>query len=751
MQPLKETARRPRIVHELPRRLRIRLADFVDPSFDGAYLEAVLRNIPGVESVRFNTGATSVVVGYDGDAGCREAVLARLEAVPEEAYGPMAQNESNPDPVGTGAKGALAFLTPAFPRRFRALLAWGMGIPVLAEGAETLFNRGVKVEVLDAAAVGFSLWRRDYCTANSIVALLALGEYLEKLSEDKAAGLLKSLLKPQVETVRVKRGGREIKVGPEEVSIGDCVVCGAGEMVPVDGRVVEGEASVNQSSITGESVPVHAKPGDEVLSGSVVEEGRIEIEARRVGSETGIARIGRFLENSLRFKSKSQKQSDELADRLVPATVGLGLLLFLLTRDVRRAAAVLTVDYSCAIKLANPVAVKTAMYAAARRGVLLKGAQALDSLARVNTIVFDKTGTLTKGILEVTDIVPTADLSSEELLALAAAAEEHYAHPVARAVVEEARTRKLELPPASQVDFIVAHGVSAYVDDRRIIVGSRHFVEEDEGVDCSVADALAGFLRAEGKTLLFVARRKRLEGVLALKDAPREEAKQALSELKALGIERLVMLTGDHPDTAKAVARKLGALDDVRWDLKPEDKAAIVEQFRKNGETVAFAGDGVNDAPALMIADAGICMPGGADLAREAAQVVLLRDDLRGLVEAVGIARGTVRIIKNCFAASIGLNSLFLLLAGTGRLPPVMAAVLHNANTVGILGYAAFAGMGKTDVGKTPIPKQSAPISSPKFLTDAGRKVAGGVGENNDQSLSEPVFSEPRKIEEYAT
>ncbi|MBC2733567.1 MAG: HAD-IC family P-type ATPase, partial [Desulfobacteraceae bacterium] len=407
--------------------------------------------------------------------------------------------------------------------------------------------------------------------------------------------------------------------------------------------------------------------------------------------------ISRFLENSLRFKSKSQKQSDELADRLVPTTLALGLGLYLVTRDVRRAAAVLTVDYSCAIKLANPVAVKAAMYTAAHNGVLLKGSQALDALARVNTVVFDKTGTLTRGILKVTDVIPTGNMTPEALLALAAGAEEHYAHPVARAVVGEAKNRGLELPPTGQVDFIVAHGVSAYVNGNRVLVGSHHFIGEDEGIDCSVADSHAQTLRREGKSLLYVAREDVFEGVIALRDALRPEAARVLWDLKALGIKKIVMMTGDHPDTARAVAGKLEALDKVHWDLKPEDKAAIVKALKNQGCLTAFAGDGVNDAPALMTAEVGICMPGGADLAREAAQVVLLQEDLSALVAARRIARQNERTIKNCFQSSVALNTLFLLLASSGLLPPVMAAVLHNANTVGILGYAAMTGMRKPD------------------------------------------------------
>jgi Cu2+-exporting ATPase len=700
MYPETENGFQPRIMHELPHRIRIRNPGFFDATFDPVYLDAVLQNIPGVTSVRFNLKTASVVVGYEGGDRTRAAILHCVQAIPTEAHRPFTAPQSTPDPVGTAAKGALAFLTPAIPRPLRALLGWGLSVPVLIDGAETLLTQGVKVKVLDAAAVTFSLWRRDYFTANSIVALLALGEYLERLSEDKATGLLKNLLRPQVETVWVERDGRELQLSLDEVAIGDKVVCGTGEMIPVDGLVLEGEAAVNRSSITGESVPVHLEPEDEVISGSVIEEGRIKIEAQRVGGETSMAGITRFLENSLRLKSTSQKKSDELADRLVPATFGLGLALFLLTRDLRRAAAVLTVDYSCAIKLANPVAVKTAMFTAAHRGVLLKGSQAMDALARVDTLVFDKTGTLTSGILEVTDVIPTGRMTPNALLALAAAAEEHYAHPVAQTVVREARNRGLILPPTGQVDFIVAHGVSAYVNDERVLVGSHHFVAEDEGVDCSPADAQAQITRKEGKSLLYVARKGVLEGMVALRDALRPEAGKVLEDLKTLGIRKLVMLTGDHPDTARAVAGELNALDEVHWELKPEDKAALIQTFQEEGRFVAFAGDGVNDAPALVTAELGICMPGGADLAREAAQVVLLQDDLTALLTARQIAVRTERTLRNCFTATLGLNTVFLLLASSGRLAPVTAAILHNANTVGILGYGALAGMRKPDISQ---------------------------------------------------
>ncbi|PIE70017.1 MAG: heavy metal translocating P-type ATPase [Deltaproteobacteria bacterium] len=687
-----------KILHELPKRLRIQNPLLHDPELDPPYLEAMLMNIDGVTSVRINVKAACAIVGYDGRANTREAILALMGHLPPAVFLAAHTRIEEPDPVGTSAKVLTALATHFLPQSVAAPISAALALPHLLEGGDTLVTEGVKVEVLDAAAIAFSLMRQDYFTTNAIVAMLALGEYMEQTSEHRSTELLKSLLRPQVEAVWVERNGQEIRVAADEVHIGDHVICGAGELIPVDGTVTEGEALVNQSSITGESVPVHTSPGDDVPSGAVVVEGRIKIEARQVGSDTGMARIGRFLENSLRYKSKSQKASDELADRLVPITFGLGILGYLFSRDVKRAASVLTVDYSCAIKLANPVAVRMSMYAAARAGVLLKGADAMDRMARVDTLVFDKTGTLTRGALQVTDILTVEGLSADALLSIAAGAEAHYSHPVADAVVHAAQARNLTLPTTAQVDFIVAHGVSAYVDGRRVLVGSFHFIGEDEGIDCSALNKKAYNMRRQGKSLLYVAREGELLGIIALRDDMRAEAPAVLDDLKKQGVKKIVVLTGDHRTTAKAVCEGIDAIDEIHWELKPEDKARIVGELQAAGHKIAFAGDGVNDAPALVTADVGICMPGGADLAKESAQVVLLKDDLALLAIARRISTETQQTIRNCFNTTIGLNTLILLMASTGRLEPVTSALLHNMTTLGILGYAAASGASR---GKT--------------------------------------------------
>lgn len=700
-------AKQVEVAHETPGRLRLRSPALGDPSLDTGYLEGLLEAVPGVISARVNPAACCVVVRHGGgqalgqtngetngeaSAQTRERVRELVRHIPGEAFLPDHGRKAPlalPTVVG---QGLAALATPLLPRRAAAPMSWLLGLPTMAQGLGTLIGEGVKVEVLDAAAVGASLLRGDHFTANAIVAMLGLGNWLEQWTTQKSDQLLKGLLRPQVDSVWVERDAREERIPFVELASGDIVICGSGELIPVDGVVVDGDAAVNRSSITGESLPVHASMGAEVLSGSLVEEGRLKIAARAVGSETSMARTRRFLQNSLRSKSSSQKHSDELADRLVPVTLALGLGLFALTRDVKRASAVLTVDYSCALKLAAPVAVKSGMHAAGHRGVLLKGGQALDNLAAIDTIVFDKTGTLTRGDLRVSDVLPLEPgLGELELLALAAGAEEHYSHPVARAVVAEARGRGLALPPISQVDFIVAHGVSAFVEGVRVLVGSRHFLEDDEGVDCAGADAHAGRLRQEGKSLLCVARGGRLAGLIALRDELRPEAGEALRGLRARGISRIVVLTGDHRQTAQAVLTGLD-VDEIHWELAPEDKAGIVRRLQAEGRKLAFAGDGVNDAPALITADVGVCMPGGADLARESAQVVLLEDDLLALCTARDIAANTRRVLTNSFRTAVGVNSAVMLMAAAGKLSPVASAILHNACTLGILGYAAFSG-----------------------------------------------------------
>ena len=660
------------------------------PSLDLNYLQAKIESLNGVHSVRINGPAFSVTVEYDGTPSVRSTILQELNFIPDEAFLNKNTKEHGVDLIEVGAKTAVAAFTPFLPLPVQAATSWMLAIPGITKGIETLFDRGVKIEVLDGTVKALSLLRGDYFTSNSVGALLSLGEYLENESEQKSTDLLKTLLKPQIEKIWIEQNGREIEIDFNQLKTGDIVVCGAGELIPVEGTVIEGDGLVNQSSITGESFPVHLQSGDLTLSGTVVEEGTLKIRADKVGTETGMARINRFLETSLRSQSKSQIQSAELADKLVPLTFGAGLGVYALTKDASRAASVLTVDYSCAIKLSTPVATRTSMFTASQAGVLLKGGQALDNLAAIDTLIFDKTGTLTKGELVVTEIVPMPLYSEEELLSTAAGAEEHYAHPVAKAVVNKAKKQGIPLPEVSGVDFIVAHGVSAFVDGKRVLVGSQHFIEEDEKIDCSFMKKKARQLRNAGDNIVFVAMDGKLLGLIALRDELRPEALEALEALKKAGIKRIEILTGDHREAALSLVSQLPPVDAVHWELKPEDKASIIKNLKKNGAKVGFTGDGVNDTPALVCADVGICMPSGADLAKESAQVVMLNEDLRTLVEAHRIACNNRETLSSCLWSAVIINTSTLILAGMGKLSTFAAAMTHNLSTVGILSYAAF-------------------------------------------------------------
>lgn len=688
------------ILHEIDTRLRIRSSVFSRPDFEPAYLEAMFEQIDGVESVRINVKAACVVICYNGDPHVRRVILKRLTDIPDESFESVVRRKSQINPVVMGLHGLLILFLRFLPRSAQAVFTLTVGAPLLLRGIFVLFSHGIKSDVLDAAAIGFSLARRDYFTANAIIFLLKLGEYLEHLSEDKTTNLLCNLLRSGAKDVWIYRDGQELSIPVSHLKIGDVVVCGPGEMIPVDGVVRSGEALINQSSITGESIPLYLSEGSKVLSGSLVDEGKLYIRAEYVGGDTGIARINRFLENALRMASPFQKKSEELADRLVPVTFGLGLGIYAMTRDVSRAAAVLTVDYSCAIKLATPITTKMTMYAAAHMGVLLKGARALNALSKIDTIVFDKTGTLTRGELTVDGVYPVNGMERDDLLAFTAALEEHYSHPVARAVVGRARMERLSLPPVSEVDFIVAHGVSAYIDGERWLAGSRHFLEDDEGIDCSEADSMGASIYANGQSALWVARDKKLVGVLSLTDAVRPEAGYVLERLKQGGIKQIVVLTGDHRNAATSqLSGIIKHIDSLHCELKPEDKASIVKELQAKGHRLAFVGDGVNDAPALLSADVGICVMTGAALAREAALAILLKEDLRLLSYAKEIANHADKAIRNSFNAIAWLNSFYLIFASVGLLSPVSAALLHNLTTIGVLGYSGWAGSWKPDTG----------------------------------------------------
>ncbi|TVZ34965.1 heavy metal translocating P-type ATPase [Seleniivibrio woodruffii] len=675
------------IAHKTNGRIRLKAGVLGNPALDCTLLESTLECISGVISVRVNQRANTLVVCHDRDKDITEVLLKTLQTFSHAVFQAEEEIQDSPDLINVYWAGSMWLSKMFLPQWFRTPLTFAGAAPVLMKGIDTLVNEGLKVEVLDATVISMLLLRKDYFTAGSITFLLNLGHYLEASTQYKSDRMLKSLIKPEVEYVWILDGKTEKKVAMGEVLVGSLVIVGAGEMIPVDGIVRGGEGLINQASVTGESLPVTAGPDSEVFAGTVVAEGRLVIEARKVGAETTTARIAKFINNSLKNKSNTEVRAFKIADRMVPVTFGIGLATLLLTRDFRRASSVLSVDYSCALKLVTPTAIKSSMYCAASEGIFIKGAQSLENMAEIDTIIFDKTGTLTKGSLEVSDIISFSDMDEREILRTAASAEEHYSHPIASAVVKEAERRNIPLEETGEVDFIIAHGVSAYVGKRHILAGSRHFIHDDENIDCCAADETADALRKTGRSILYVACDGVLAGIIALKDVPRAESAEVIKELKKRGVSRVVMLTGDHRDTAMHVAGELG-IKEVYYEMKPEDKLSVVNRLKSEGHKIAFVGDGVNDAPALLSAHVGISMPEGADLARETSDVILLRNDLRGIVTARITAAKTMKVIKRVSVANIGINTMTVLLSVMGRISPLQSAVLHNGTTLGTLLYA---------------------------------------------------------------
>ncbi|HEY8125499.1 MAG TPA: heavy metal translocating P-type ATPase [Methylocystis sp.] len=679
------------IVHELDKRLRLRLLSDAD---DFAQTEVTLRQLPGVADVRANRACASLTLVYDGRPEVRASILATAHRTPT-----MAADTWRPPPtIERGrlmlAAGAIAAAL-LLPAPLAAAITWLNVADNLARGVVAVLRGTLKTDVLDALAIGVPAARGEYATANVTRFLLGLAEYIEATTVQQSDELLRSLLRQTPGDVWVERGDGELARVPfGQLKGGERVVIGAGETIPVDGEVVAGDAYVDQSTVTGESLPLPRTVGDQALAGSTLTDGRLVIRAERVGEATTTGRISHYIQDALNRPADIQTASSVFADRRVGITLATAAAVFALTRDWRRIESVFMVDYSCAVKLGTPIAIKSAMYRAAQAGCLVKSGTALETLAGVDTIVFDKTGTLTHNTLEVTDICPLdPGVDEERAAAMVASLGEHTNHPIARAVVGLAQQRRLAHIPHEDVNFIIGHGVEANVDGRRIRFGSRHFLEDDEHISFADARKTVRAFQEEGKSLLYVAADERPLAVFALRDRLRPESASTLARLRALGVKRLVMITGDHRAPALAFAEMLG-IDAVHYEQQPEDKANIIAALKREGRRVAYIGDGVNDGPALMAADVGLSMPRAADIARATADIVLLEDRLDSIATMLAIAQKAMGLIHSNFQIAVGVNSAILAAAAFGRLSPLAAATLHNGTTIAVLLRALLSGRG---------------------------------------------------------
>ncbi len=582
-----------------------------------------------------------------------------------------------------GKKVAAFYMTRAFmPATIRPYWTVFSVAPLILAGVKSLFRGKVDVSVLDAAAVGSALAMRDFNTAGTINLLLDIAETLEEMTHEKSRKDLESLFQGDGKPVWVREEGREVQVLPGDLNSGDLVVVRSGSRIPVDGVVSEGTAMVNQSSMTGEPLAVKRGPGKSVFAGTVVEEGKIVIHSEGVGEDTRFAKIAQTISDSETMKAEIHGQAIQLADRIVPFSFILSGVVFAFTRNWMQAASVLMADYSCAIKMATPLAVRAAMVESAQRGAVIKGGKFLEQLAKVDTVVLDKTGTLTEARPRVVEVCAVNGYSRDFILRNAACMEEHFPHPVAAAVVHRAEEEGLGHEERhAEVEYILAHGIATMLDGKRMILGSRHFVCDDEKVPVNGAEKQLQRCTEGGHSTLYMAVDGELAGVIALEDPLRPSAHRFIRSLEGMGMKRIIILTGDGEAPARAVAGELGIREFYAQAL-PEEKTALVDSLRAEGRTVAMVGDGINDSAALSRANVGISMKHGADIAREACDVMLTGDRLDSLVDAFSLSKRVMGRVKRNFGFIVGSNTLFIGLGISGLITPAMLALLHNSGTV---------------------------------------------------------------------
>ena len=677
------------IEHESRGRMRLRLRQKKMTLRQADLLEAWLKGQPWARDAVVHERTCCVILTYGGD---RETVLSAIgsftwagaeETVTLPSHSTRALNREFQEKL-VGKVLMKGVSTLFFPTPLRiARVVWHM-IPFLSKGLRCLGRRRIKVELLDALSIGISVFRRDFGTAGTVMFLLEIGELLEDWTRKKSVADLAESLSLHVDRVWLKTPAGDVLTPIGQIRPGDQVVVRAGGVIPLDGVVAQGEATINQASLTGESVPVAKRPGSAVYAGTVVEEGECILDVKQASGQGRYDQIVEMIQRSEQMKSATEAKASNLADTLVPFTFAGSLLSFALTRNVTRALSVLMVDFSCALKLAMPLAVLSAMREAGREHITVKGGKFLEAVARADTIVFDKTGTLTHACPRVAEVVPFNGKDEAEMLRLAACLEEHFPHSIANAVVEEARRRGLRHEERhATVEYLVAHGIASSVDGEQVRIGSAHFIFEDE--QCVIPeDEQAKFdALSPAFSQLYLAINGVLSAVICISDPLREEARDVLSALRGLGVENAVMLTGDSPRTAAAIAEQLG-VDDFRAGVLPSDKADYVAALRREGHTVLMVGDGINDSPALSEADAGIAISDGAAIAREIADITIAADSLWELVRLRQLSMALLHRIQNNYRFVIGFNGALIGLGVAGVLPPATSAMLHNLSTLAV-------------------------------------------------------------------
>ena len=677
------------IKHEIPGRIRVHMVQPKMTFEEADILLYYLVNLENVTKAKVYERTQDAVIYYEKER--REIIKALQKFGYDRVTVPEGLTEHSGRQMNAEYQEKLLmkvvmrfggkFLIPA---PVRAVWTGVRSLKYLQQGIASLKKGRLEVAALDATAIGVSILRRDMNTASSIMFMLGIGELLEEWTHKKSVGDLARDMSLNVGKVWILREEQEILVPAKQIEPEDLVVVRMGNVIPFDGVVSGGEAMVNQASMTGEAVPVKKTAESYVYAGTVVEEGELIICVKAVSKATRFEKIVTMIEESEKLKSNLESHAEHLADQLVPYTLAGTILTWLLTRNVTKALAVLMVDFSCALKLAIPISVLSAIREAGAHNITVKGGKYMEAAANATTIVFDKTGTLTEARPTVRKVVSFCEQSEDELLRMAACLEEHFPHSMAKAVVEAARKRGLEHEEMhSKVNYIVAHGISTTIEGKRVVIGSHHFVFEDE--KCSVREPWIRQFETlpEECSLLYLAIEHELAAVVCIEDPLRKEAADVVRALKATGLEKVVMMTGDSEKTAASVARRVG-VDAYYSEVLPEDKAKFVEQERASGRTVIMIGDGINDSPALSAANVGIAIRDGAQIAQEIADITISAENLWEIVMLRRLSEALMRRIQKNYRSIVGINATLILLGVTGILQPTTSALLHNMSTLTI-------------------------------------------------------------------
>ena len=676
-----------RILHETKERMRVHMIGERISCEQADILLYYLHNIKEIQAVKVYDRTADVTISYIGERADIIHILRRFQyenvKVPNgllENSGRELNNTYQEKLIGKVIPHYARKLLPPYP--LQACYTTVCAAKYIWKGIGNLVKGKIEVPVLDATAIGVSMLRNDMNTASSIMFLLGVGELLEEWTHKKSVDDLARTMSLNISKVWLVREEQQVLVSVDEIVAGDRVVVHMGNVIPFDGLVVSGEAMVNQAALTGESAAVRKSQDSYVYAGTVVEEGEVTVLVKQVGGTGRYDKIVTMIEASEKLKSGVESKAEHLADRLVPYTLAGTAFTYLLTRNTTKALSVLMVDFSCALKLAMPISVLSAIREASLYNITVKGGKYLEAIAEADTIVFDKTGTLTKAKPSVVDTVSFNELSSDEILRMAACMEEHFPHSMAKAVVDEASKRNLEHAEMhSKVEYIVAHGIATTIGDKRAIIGSRHFVFEDEMCRVPVGKEAIFEQLPKEYSHLYLAVENELAGVILIEDPLREEAAELVNALRKAGLSQIVMMTGDSERTAAAIAERVG-VDNYYSEVLPEDKANFIEEAKANGHKVIMIGDGINDSPALSAADVGIAISDGAEIAREIADITVGSDDLLQIVTLKMLSDSLMKRIHKNYRTIVGFNTLLILLGVGGVLQPTTSALLHNSSTL---------------------------------------------------------------------